>query len=48
VVGRDNKLVVERLELERGGHWRFVEHGPDGAHGFEGRFREVSPRSATP
>jgi uncharacterized protein YndB with AHSA1/START domain len=41
--GRGNKLVVERLEVERGGHWRFVEHGPDGAHGFEGRFREVVP-----
>jgi uncharacterized protein YndB with AHSA1/START domain len=39
--GRGNELVVERLEVERGGHWRFVEHGPDGVHGFEGRFREV-------
>ena len=41
--GRGNKLVIERLELERGGHWRFVEHAPEGVHGFEGRFREVSP-----
>jgi uncharacterized protein YndB with AHSA1/START domain len=41
--GRGNKLVIERMEVERGGHWRFVEHGPDGAHGFEGRFREVTP-----
>jgi uncharacterized protein YndB with AHSA1/START domain len=41
--GRGNKLVVERLDLERGGHWRFVEHSADGVHGFEGRFREVSP-----
>jgi uncharacterized protein YndB with AHSA1/START domain len=41
--GRGNRLVVERLEVERGGHWRFVEHGPDGVHGFEGRFREVTP-----
>lgn len=40
--GRGNKLVIERLEAERGGHWRFVEHGPDGVHGFEGRFREVT------
>lgn len=40
--GRGNKLVVERLEVERGGHWRFVEHGPEGVHGFEGRFREVA------
>lgn len=41
--GRGNKLVIERFEPERGGHWRFVEHGPDGAHGFEGRYREVTP-----
>jgi uncharacterized protein YndB with AHSA1/START domain len=41
--GRGNKLVIERLELERGGHWRFVEHGPEGVHGFEGRYREVTP-----
>jgi uncharacterized protein YndB with AHSA1/START domain len=43
--GRGNKLVTERLELERGGHWRFVEHSSDGVHGFEGRFREVTPPS---
>jgi uncharacterized protein YndB with AHSA1/START domain/predicted enzyme related to lactoylglutathione lyase len=41
--GRGNKLIVERMEVERGGHWRFVEHGPDGVHGFEGRYREVTP-----
>ena len=41
--GRGNRLVIERLEVERGGHWRFVEHAPDGVHGFEGRFREVTP-----
>jgi uncharacterized protein YndB with AHSA1/START domain len=40
--GRGNKLVIERLEVERGGHWRFVEHSDHGVHGFEGRFREVS------
>ncbi|HTV26064.1 MAG TPA: SRPBCC family protein [Polyangiaceae bacterium] len=39
--GRGNEVVVERMELVRGGHWRFVEHGPDGVHGFEGRYREV-------
>jgi uncharacterized protein YndB with AHSA1/START domain len=39
--GRGNKLVVERMELKRGGHWRFVEHTAEGAHGFEGRYREV-------
>lgn len=41
--GRGNRLVIERLEVERGGHWRFVEHSDDGVHGFEGRFREVAP-----
>lgn len=41
--GRGNKLVIERLDVERGGHWRFVEHSSDGVHGFEGRFREVTP-----
>ena len=42
--GRGNKLVIEKLEVERGGHWRFVEHSDEGAHGFEGRFREVTPK----
>jgi uncharacterized protein YndB with AHSA1/START domain len=42
--GRGNKLVIERMEVERGGHWRFVEHGPEGVHGFEGRYREVTPQ----
>lgn len=41
--GRGNKLDIERWELERGGHWRFVEHSDGGRHGFEGRFREVTP-----
>jgi uncharacterized protein YndB with AHSA1/START domain len=41
--GRGNKLEIERMELQRGGHWRFVEHGPEGKHGFEGRYREVTP-----
>ncbi|HJU89050.1 MAG TPA: SRPBCC family protein [Gemmatimonadaceae bacterium] len=43
--GRGNKLVIERLEVERGGHWRFVEHSDEGVHGFEGRYREVTPQS---
>jgi uncharacterized protein YndB with AHSA1/START domain len=42
--GRGNQLDIERFELERGGHWRFVEHSDHGAHGFEGRFREVTPK----
>lgn len=41
--GRGNKLDIERMEVERGGHWRFVEHSDHGVHGFEGRFREVTP-----
>ncbi|WP_395821879.1 SRPBCC family protein [Archangium minus] len=41
--GRGNKLVIERMEVRPGGHWRFVEHGPEGINGFEGRYREVTP-----
>jgi uncharacterized protein YndB with AHSA1/START domain len=41
--GRGNELVIERMEVRRGGHWRFVEHSADGVDGFEGRYREVSP-----
>ena len=41
--GRGNKLVIERYELVKGGHYRFVEHSDHGAHGFEGRYREVTP-----
>jgi uncharacterized protein YndB with AHSA1/START domain len=42
--GRGNKMVIVRDEVERGGHWRYVEQGPDGEHGFEGRYREVTPQ----
>jgi uncharacterized protein YndB with AHSA1/START domain len=42
--GRGNKLDIERMEVERGGHWRYVEHGPEGVSGFEGRYREVTPQ----
>jgi uncharacterized protein YndB with AHSA1/START domain len=41
--GRGNKLDVERMEVERGGHWRYVEHADGQTHGFEGRYREVTP-----
>lgn len=41
--GRGNTLVIERMEVERGGRWRFVEQSPHGAQGFEGRYREVVP-----
>ena len=40
--GRGHVLVVERMEVEPGGRWRFVEHAPDGAYGFEGRYLEVT------
>ena len=44
--GRGNKLVIEKYEFEKGGHWRFVEHADGEAHGFEGRFRDItSPES---
>jgi uncharacterized protein YndB with AHSA1/START domain len=41
--GRGNPLDVERDDVAAGGRWRYVEHAPDGTHGFEGRYREVSP-----
>jgi len=41
--GRGHTLDIERMEVRRGGHWRFVEHTPGGREGFEGRYREVTP-----
>jgi uncharacterized protein YndB with AHSA1/START domain len=41
--GGGGNLVVERMDVERGGHWRFVVEGPEGTDGFEGRYREVTP-----
>jgi uncharacterized protein YndB with AHSA1/START domain len=41
--GRGNQLVIEKMEVERGGHWRFVEHSEGQQHGFEGRYGEVTP-----
>ena len=40
--GRGHRLDIERMEFERGGHWRYVEHTPEGVFGFEGRYREVT------
>jgi hypothetical protein len=34
--GRGHKLVIERMEVERGGHWRYIEHTSDGPQGFGG------------
>jgi uncharacterized protein YndB with AHSA1/START domain len=42
--GRGNKLVIEKMEVKRGGHWRYVEHSAEGVDGFEGRYREVTPQ----
>ena len=42
--GRGNKLVIEKMEVERGGHWRYVEHHDGKTDGFEGRYREVTPK----
>lgn len=42
--GRGRETVIERMEVERGGHWRFLV--PDshfGIQGFEGRYREIVP-----
>ena len=41
--GRGNKMDVPVYEFVKGGHWRFVEHSDHGDHGFEGRFREITP-----
>lgn len=41
--GRGNPLTIEKLDLRKGGHWRFVEHSDHGHHGFEGRYAEVEP-----
>ncbi len=41
--GRGHRLEVVQMEVRRGGHWRFVEHAPEGTNGFGGRYREVSP-----
>lgn len=43
--GRGNKIVVEKFEHVRGGHWRFIEHADGQQHGFEGRYREITPET---
>ena len=39
--GRGHDLTVVAFDPTAGGHWRFIEHAPDGDYGFEGRFGEV-------
>lgn len=41
--GRGNKLDIEQMVVEPGGHWRYVEHHEGGSDGFEGRYRLVAP-----
>jgi uncharacterized protein YndB with AHSA1/START domain len=40
--GRGNDLEVQRMELNKGGQWRFVEHSAEGDQGFGGEYREVA------
>ncbi|HKP30186.1 MAG TPA: SRPBCC domain-containing protein [Gemmatimonadales bacterium] len=41
--GRGRMLTIERMEVRKGGHWRFLVEGDRGTEGFEGRYREVTP-----
>jgi uncharacterized protein YndB with AHSA1/START domain len=41
--GRGRMMQVERMEVRKGGHWRFIVEGDNGPEGFEGRYREVTP-----
>ncbi|SDJ01927.1 Uncharacterized conserved protein YndB, AHSA1/START domain [Frankineae bacterium MT45] len=43
--GRGNQLEVIRWEFERGGHWRLEEHYDGEVAGFEGRYREITPKT---
>ena len=41
---RGTTTVVDRMEVEAGGAWRFVMKDPDGGEtGFRGTYREVTP-----
>jgi uncharacterized protein YndB with AHSA1/START domain len=41
---RDTTTVVDRMDVRRGGDWRFVMRGEDGSEsGFRGTYREVNP-----
>jgi uncharacterized protein YndB with AHSA1/START domain len=42
--GGGANLDIERFEFKRGGHWRFVGHSDGETHGFEGRYREITPK----
>ena len=38
--GRGNPLDCE-MDFRVGGHWRFVEHAPDGDWAFRGEYRDI-------
>jgi uncharacterized protein YndB with AHSA1/START domain len=38
--GRGNPLDVQ-IDFRVGGHWRFVEHAPDGDWAFRGEYRDI-------
>jgi uncharacterized protein YndB with AHSA1/START domain len=41
---RELSMVVDKMEVEVGGAWRFVNHNADGTeNGFRGTYREISP-----
>ena len=41
---RGTTTIVDRMEVEAGGAWRFVMKDPDGGEtGFRGTYREVTP-----
>jgi uncharacterized protein YndB with AHSA1/START domain len=42
--GRGYEMDIDRMEVQYGGHWRFIEYTPRGQQGFEGRYREVRPK----
>jgi uncharacterized protein YndB with AHSA1/START domain len=40
---RNQEMVVDKMELEAGGAWRFVSTNPDGSEdAFRGTYREIS------
>jgi uncharacterized protein YndB with AHSA1/START domain len=41
---RDGTTVVDKMEVEAGGDWRFVINHPDGrTNAFRGTYREITP-----
>lgn len=42
--GMGNSTRVDKLELQVGGQWRFVQSSPDGnEYAFRGEYREITP-----